>query len=275
MINKIMFMKYIFKVTVFACVLLFSASCYDESKLPFPQFAEGSSFRVVPKTWSARPTFSLATPLQSFTLSLSSYNASTISQVEVYVSFLPNTAVPAAMGTGNFNQFLAPVGTAGWIAEVPSSGTAPVTISYARYDQLINGKTTAGVTFTALPRVLYTTLTGSQTIGDFNVSLAELATAAGITLPASVPVAVSTATVVTQPAFLLTFEVTKKDGTKFTYLNSGPGVIINPPTGRVAPKTFTGLDIGGVPVVNKAYNLILSGEEGSPFVPGISIRIAP
>lgn len=266
----------IYRIVLIMITALTAVSCYDDSQLPYPKFAEGVSLRVLPSPWTAKPTFSLANSSNPFTLSISSLTANDLSKVDVYVSYLPNTPVPAAAGTGNFNQFVAPVGTVNWIPEVPGSGNAPVTISYARYDQLIKGRNASGVTFTPMPRVLFRTLESSQIVGDFKFSLAELATATGITLPVSVPAATSTANLTAQPAFLLIFEVTKKDGSVYSYSNSGPGINANPATGRVATRGYTGPNItGNGQLINQRYDIVLSGEEGSPFIPGVSIRIAP
>jgi hypothetical protein len=268
-------MKILFKSIVFLTAAFLSASCYDESKLPFPEFIEGASLRALPSPWTARPAFSLANPSAPYVLNLSSYNETSLSKVDIFVSYLPNTAVPAAAGTGTYANFVAPVGTAGWIPEVPASGSAPITISYSRYDGLIKGQNAStGATFTPLPKTLFRTLSG-QIVGDLSFTLSELATAAGVTLPATVPPSTTTTNLGNQPAFILIFEVTMNDGAVYSYINSGPGVTANPATGRVAARGFTGTDISGAPVTNKPYSIILSGAEGSPFLPGISIRIAP
>jgi|GEM_PF-2734646 len=269
-------MKIKYRLILIMITAIVAVSCYDASELPFPEFAEGVNFRALPSPWTAKPTFSLANPAQPFVLSVSSLNAASLSKVDVYVSYLPNTAVPAAAGTGNFNQFLAPVGIVNWIPEIAGSGNSPVTIAYSRYDQLINGRNAAGVTFPAMPRVLFRTLNESQIVGNMSFTLTELATAAGIALPGSVPASTTGPNLTAQPAFLLIFEVTKKDGSVFSYLNSNPGVNATPATGRVQTRGFSGTDIvTALPVSNKRYDIILSGEEGSPFIPGVSIRIAP
>lgn len=271
-------MKKLINITLSVFAILLMSSCYDDSKMPFPKFADGVNYRALPSPWTARPQMKLSAPNEQYTLNISSLNAGLISKVDVYVSYLPGsgTALPAALGSSaTYANFLAPVGTAGWIPEVKASGSAPVSISYSRYDQLINGRTSTGVAFTAMPRTLFRTLTGGQITGNFTFTLAELATATNTTLPGSVANSNTAANVVLQPAFIFVFEVTTTDGRVFNYLNSGPGVTANPATGRVAARAFTGNDISGSPVTNKAYSIILSGEEGSPFIPGVSIRIEP
>jgi hypothetical protein len=258
-------MKTLNRILFTFLILSGTVSCYDDSKLPYPKFEEGVSYRPLPSPWTSRPRFSAATPNADFVLNISSYNASSIEKVDVFVSYLPNTPVPATLAsTLTYSNYLAPVSTAGAISEVPDSGTSPVTINYARYEVLKNGATTTNppVLFTRLPRFLLTTLSGESAVGELKFNLSQL-----ISLTSAVlPITISTVTA-NQPAFILIFEVTKKDGNVFTYLNSGPGITANPPTGRVATRTFN--------PGNKTYNIILSGEEGSPFVPGVSIRVAP
>jgi hypothetical protein len=214
---------------------------------------------------------SLASPGTPIVFKMSSFNESSIQNVDVFVSYLPATVPPAAAGAGTatFANFVAPTAGAGVINEVADSGNAPVTISYTRYDQLINGRnSTTGATFTPLSRVLLRSVTS---LADFSVTLTELATAAGVTLPGA-----STVVMANQPAFLLTFVVTLKNGKIYSYINSGPGVTLNPANGRLVTRFFTGNDaVSGLPVTNRSYGFILSGEEGSPFIPGVSIRVAP
>jgi hypothetical protein len=254
--------------------LVISCDSYEE-KSPYPALSEGVSLRPIPTPWTARPRLSLASPGTGITISMFSYNADDLAKVEIYASYLPTTNVPAAAGSGSYANFVAPVGTAGMLLpQFPDSGTAPVTISYARYDVLINGKTAAGVAFTpALPRTLLKTLNGSSEISaNQSFTLTELAAATGTTLPAS-----SSATIASQPAFLLTFIVTKTDGTVFSYVNSGPGVNTNPATGKLIAHTWEDpATANNVPKpAPKTYNVIVNGDEGSPFLPGVAIRIAP
>lgn len=244
--------------------MLVSISCYDESKLPYPAFTDGVSLRALPNPWTSRPSMSLASPATPITLNFSSYNAADLAKVDIYVMYLNNATIAGVTGTATVANWVAPVGTGGFIAQVPASGTAPVTISYARFDQLVKGVTTTTppVTFTPVTRALLRTLSGAEIIGDKTFTLTELAAAAGVTLPGTV-----SATIANQPAFMLQFEVTKKDNSVFSYVNSGPGINANPATGRVATRVFN--------PGNLTYNIILSGEEGSPFIPGVSIRVAP
>jgi hypothetical protein len=268
---KSLIFKNLLSVVLIASVM--SCGDYDE-KSPYPSFEQGVSLRPIPSPWTARPRLSLASPSTSMTLSMFSYNPDELSQVDVYVSYLNNTVPPAASGAGSatYANWVAPVTTAGMLLTIspdpiinvpiiPDSGTAPVTISYSRFDQLIKGvNTTTGATYASIPKVLLKSLTGSQVTSNISFTLAELAAATGTTLPGSV-----SGVQANQPAFLLTFDVTKTDGGKFSYVNSGPGINSNPATGKVVPHTYNG----------RTYNLIVNGDEGSPFLPGISIRIAP
>jgi len=237
-------------------------SCYDESKLPYPSFVDGVNFRALPTPWTRNPSFSLANPGNSLVFSFSSLNSSEIQRVDVYAMFLNNAPLAGVTGTTTEANWIAPVPTVGYIPQVPASGTSPVSINYTRYNEFRNGRTAAGFTFTAKNRVLVKTLNDVQAFGNQAFVLTDLAALLGVTLPGSV-----SATIGNQPAFLLQFEVTKKDGSTFSYLNSNPGVNNNPATGRVANRIF---QPGSIP-----YTIILSGEEGSPFIPAVSIRLAP
>jgi hypothetical protein len=264
-------MKTTIKNILLSLPLIWVTACSDyDEKSPIPKFDEGVSLTVIPSPWTARPRLSLSDPAAGITLSMSSHNSQAIAALDIYVSYLSTANVPAAAGTGTYANFVAPVSTTGMLLpQFPDSGTSPVTISYSRYDVLINGKTTASppVTFAPLPKTLLRTLTGSEIFSDQTFTLTELATATGITLPATV-----SATIANQPAFLLTFVATKTDGGVFSYLNSGPGINSNPATGEVQTRTW--IDTSVTPNVPKSYTIIVSGVEGSPFIPGVSIRVA-
>ncbi|MFM7852514.1 MAG: hypothetical protein ACKO96_11520 [Flammeovirgaceae bacterium] len=242
-------------------------SCYDDSKSPYPDFSNGVSLRALPNPWTSRPIVSVSDPNRSsITFNFSSYNSDELSQVDIYVMYLPNSTIAGVTGTATVANWVAPVGTAGAIPQVPESGSTPITISYARFDQLLKGRTstTPPVSFTPRARFLLRSLTGSSIVSSQSFTLAELVTATGVVLPS--PIATTTTS---QPAFMLQFEVTKKDNSVFSYSNSGPGITANPATGRVANRTF---NAGNASV---PYTIILSGEEGSPFIPGVSIRVVP
>jgi hypothetical protein len=266
-------------ILTLACLTLVISCAEYEEKAPYPILERGASLRPIPTPWTSRPRLSLASPGTAITISMFSYNPEDLAKVEIYASYLSTTAVPAAAGSGSYANFIAPVGTGGMLLpQFPDSGTAPVTISYARYDVLVNGKTVAtattpSVSFTPLPRTLLKTLNGSSEISaNQSFTLTELATATGTTLPVS-----SSTTIASQPAFLLTFVVTKTDGSVFSYVNSGPGINSNPATGKVIAHTWE--DPATVNVVPKpaakVYNVIVNGDEGSPFLPGLAIRVAP
>jgi hypothetical protein len=266
----------IYKSLLSVAMLIIVISCNDyDEKTPYPKFGEGVSLRPIPTPWTARPRLSLASPGTGITISMFSDNANDLAKVEIFASYLPATnvsAVASGSTAATYANFIAPVTTAGMLLpQFPDSGTAPVTISYARYDNLLNGKTATGVTIPGpvLPKALLKTLNGTSEISaNQSFTLTELATATGIILPAS-----SSATIDNQPAFLLTFVVTKTDGSVFSYINSGPGINTNPATGKVVAHMFK--DVSVTPAVVRNYNVIVNGDEGSPFLPGVAIRVAP
>jgi hypothetical protein len=267
--------KHFFLRIFFVVVVLSQVSCFDyEDKSRFPEFIDGLNFRPLPSPWTARPRLSVANPTVPISFEISSLTLSSIASVEIYASYMPNVNMPAgvlAVNTTFANAVGAVSGTQA-IPEVPDSGRNPVTINYDRYDQLIKGvtratATTPSVTFTPVPRVLVKKLNAADVLGIHSFTLAELVAATGATLPGAI-----SATISQQPTFLFTFEVTNKNGQVFSYRNGSPGINGNPPTGRVAVRTWVNPTSGGA---NKNYEIILSGNEGSEFVPGASVRVGP
>lgn len=266
-------MKLNYKHILIAAALI-AGGCDVEEQLPYPEFKEGVSFRAITNPYNSRPQFSLANPAKAVTYNFFSYNPDNVSKVDVYVSYLPTTSVPAVLGTGSHANFViqnSPAGIAGVIAQVPESGSLPPTFNYQRYGQLIAGSTLAAqnpVTFPAIPRVLLRSVAGSELLKDHSFTLNEVATALGMTLPAT-----ATSTITTQAAFFLTFDVFDLEDGKYSYLNGSPSILAGGPQGRSVAKVF--VDNSTTPPTNRNYQVMLTGNEGSPFTPAVAIRLAP
>lgn len=266
-------MKFNYK-HIFVATALIAGACDVEEKLPYPEFADGVSFRAIATPYNSRPQFSAADPGKAVTYNFFSYNPENISKADIYVSYLPTTAIPAILGTVSHANYIVqnnPAGTAGLITQVPESGNLPPTFNYQRYGQLIAGSNLAAtnpVTFTPTPRVLLRTIQGSELANNHSFTLNDVVTALGI----PVPTATST-NIANQAVFFLTFEVFDLDGNKFTYLNGSPSILAGGPQGRAVIKTF--VDNSTTPPTNRAYQVMLSGNEGSPFTPAASVRLAP
>jgi hypothetical protein len=266
-------LRNISRVFVIAVVTVSAASCFDdEGKVRFPDFIEGVNFRAIPSPWTARPRLSGANPENPITFKMTSLTENSIAKVDIYVSYLPNTNMPANVIAANttYANAVGPIRTENAIPEVPDSGTFPVIISYTAYNVLINGSTTTNppVVFTPISRVLLKSLNAGSIVGDHSFTLTELVNATGAVLPANL----STLTVPSQqPVFLFTFEVTDLNGMVFSYRNGSPATNVVPPTGRVAIRTWVNPSGGA----NKVYQIILDGEQGAEFVPGASVRVGP
>jgi hypothetical protein len=265
-------MKFNYKHILVATALI-AGACDVEEKLPYPEFADGVSFRAIPAPYISRPQFSAADPGKAVTYNFFSYNADNVSKADIFVSYLPTTAVPAALGTVSHANYIVqnnPAGIAGVIAQVPESGNLPPTFNYQRYAQLIAGSNlaTPAVTFPATPRVLLRTIQGSELANNHSFTLNEVVSALGIPVPTA-----SSSNIANQAVFFLTFEVYDLEGNKYSYLNGSPSILAGGPQGRAVAKTF--VDNTTTPPTNRAYQIMLTGNEGSPFTPGASIRLAP
>jgi len=278
-------MKSIFKYScIVAAVAFFAAGCSSyQSKSPIPAFAAGTSLVAVPTPWTSRPFLSLSAAGSSVTYNFSSYNLDELAKVDVFVTYLDNNPIIGVTGPAACPLCATPIPVpptvANWIAPIspadmliqpgkylPQSGSAPIAPSFVNYDKLIK------LAATPAPKVLLVTFTGADIKGDKTFTLAQLMSATGKTTfsPAPTNPTAANSTFDTQPAFMLVFEVTRKDGGLFSYVNSGPGITLNPATGKVVLHNWT--DPGGV--VRK-YQVIETGTEGSPFIPGVVIRVAP
>jgi len=269
-------MKSIFKYTCIVTVAAFlAAGCSSyQSKSPIPAFSAGASLTAVPSPWTSRPFLSASAAGSSITYNFSSANLDELAKVDVFVTYLDNNTLPspnaAVTGGATVANWIAPITTGGMLIQptkyLPQSGTAPISPSFTRYDQLVK------LTATPAPKVLLTTFTGADIAGDKTFTLAQLMSATGKTSFSPAPALPSggTPNFNSQPAFMLVFEATRKDGGLFSYVNSGPGITLNPATGKVVPHNWTSGS-----GANFAYNVIETGTEGSPFIPGVVIRVAP
>jgi len=257
-----------------AAFLAAGCSSY-QSKSPIPAFAAGTSLVAIPTPWTSRPFFSLsAGASSSVTYNFSSYNLGELAKVDVFVTYLDNKVLPApnaaVTGGATVANWIAPISTANMLIQpakyLPQSGNNPIAPVFANYDKLIN------LASTPAPKVPLITFSGADIAGDKTFTLGQLMTATGKVsfTPAPVNPTPATPNFNSQPAFMLVFEVTRKDGGLFSYVNSGPGVTNNPATGKVVLHNWT--DPSGV--VQK-YQVIETGTEGSPFIPGVVIRVAP
>ena len=206
------------KNIIFSLGLILSMiSCEDKSKNPFPTFIEGANLRVIPSPFTLRPALSLASiNSSSIAFTFSSENATAIQKVDIFVTSLS-------------------VAESNTVGVIPGAAATPVTIAYGY--NIDNTKATGYhkllLTNPARKKPLRT-LTAIN--GDQQFTAADLATASGVAL----------GSMTLNQSFILIFEVTKTDGSVYSYVNSGPGIVANP-----AP----------------------TATEGSDFIPGVIIRI--